>query len=240
MIVKDRILDFFHYSTKNILFLIFVIAFMYFFDFLEAVSNNTFLMFLFSLPLAGYSLDIVKDTIKGGTQLPKINHKKIIIRGFKYSIVSYVFLIPNFVFLYLITFFTGFSFSFDFTDIIFHINEIIFDFSLDPIVFIIFFFSFCFVSYITIFFYEMSIAILADTDSLLSAFNIKEILRVINNIGFTVYILDYTELIFTISLLWGISYFVDYLPGFSTLFSILIFLIQSRAIGLIYRKSLDL
>ena len=88
----------------------------------------------------------------------------------------------------------------------------------DPISFIVFILLGLITVYVTIFFMEIALAILADGGKLREAFDFRKIRDIISEIGWNAYAIDYTKIILAVVILIAINgYFKPYWP-----FSILI------------------
>lgn len=236
MLFKDRLKDIYYYSTKNLAFLG-LIAFLFFL--LLSIKGNITLPYvgiIVSIIIMGYGLEITRDTIKGGERLPKIRPKKIITGGIKLFIITIIYFIPQEVFFIILENISGFYEIFDLNEIFLHLLDFYGMFLLDPLGFIFYIILFLLISYISIFFYEIALASLAETDEFKSAFRIKRILGKMKKVGIKRYVIRYTELIIIISFFIFLADKLIDFPIAYSLFLLIPFLLQYRAMGLIYKR----
>lgn len=203
-------------------------------DFLLIIASLIIMIFIF-----GYGLVITKDVIRGGKKLPKIYIKECTIYGIKCVIVTLIysavqtlvmvdlshrFLFPEFELEHALTNITGTLQMFTANDPIL-IGEYV-------VISII-------LTYIFVFFMEISLARLADGGKLLESFNLLAIKRCIDTIGWKKYTIDYTKLLLAITILTYLQYgfqflgFFDYITDL--IFGLLVFIIQFIGIGQIYK-----
>lgn len=197
-----------------------------------------FIRILTSIIVFGYGMCITRDRINEGIRLPKIVIKDILYLGIKCSIVYSVYIIVQ-----------GFILDIacrplDFPP--FNLEEMLLElpetlnmlYGHDPTNTIIFIIVGSILFYISAFFMEIGLARLADSRSILSAFNILAIKRNIDDFGWRNYIKDYTLIIVTIVILTYIQSInfphstINYL--IEMILSIMIFATQYLGIGAVY------
>lgn len=193
----------------------------------------------------GYGLLVTKDVIEGGSRLPEILIKKLFALGIKSYIIMTIF---DFIQEYGMDLLEK-ALGIDDGALIYIVENLAYEplvvidslskfpLSIDILILLI---GFAF-GYMVIFFLEISLAILADSESLLSALNIKTIKETIDNIGWIYYTIDYTFIIISLAILFFVSEHAIYLgdiPGFiiGIIAELLIFIIEFRMIGLTYKN----
>ena len=232
------------YSLGNKWFFIYVLVqFMIFETITHVVGGlmeSTSLIVL--LIVLGYGLKITHDVINGGKSLPKIKLNELINFGLKGTVVYTFYLTIQVSVLGLI------SILFDFP--IFELEEFILNISEtiallhehNPINFIIFLLLGLITVYVTIFFMEIALAILADGGKLKESFNFSKIRDIISTIGWNHYAIDYTKIVLAVVILISIRDLFDFnvLLSFvvSVITDILAFVVEYRGIGNIYREYL--
>ena len=237
MIFKDRIQDIYGYTTEDIKFLILILVLMIVLSFIVDYKINPFLTFFVQLIIFGYGLEITHFTINGVNRLPKLRPKQILIKAIKSLIVTSVYLIPQFLFQRVVIFFSGFNKIYELNEVFLHIGDFEVMFQIDPFHFIVYLVLFLVLAYIFFFFYEISLARLAHTNSLRSAFQIRTIIKIIRDIGFKYYVVEYTELIVIISSLLFLSSIIsDFIPVLSSIIGFFVFFFEFRSIGLLYSE----
>ncbi len=195
---------------------------------------------LITIFIYGYGMVITKDIIKRGEKLPKIKIRECLIYGIKSFIIIVVYSgIQTFL---LIDLAKRFYFpQFDLKQALLNIPETLKLFYVDnPLISIEFIVFSLMITYIFIFFMEISLARLADGGKLRESFNILKIKRCIDTIGWKKYTLDYTRLLISITILaylqHGINFFGTFDYIISTIISLLIFIIEYIGIGAIYKE----
>lgn len=235
------------YSTYNIPFLLFVfiliLASNTITDFFFRELDNTMaviIQFMFNIVLWGYGMQITRDRINGGKRLPKLLPKVMLSLGVKLVIVSSVYVYVQGIILDFICSPLNFQ-TYDLEDMLWDLPHTIHEiYTHDPASLIIFFVVGTILFYITAFFLEIAIAKLADTGSILEAFNLKSIFRSIHAWGWKNYTKEYTLILITVTILFyiGIIQFdipvIDYV--FDTFLMFLIFVTQFMGIGAVYAK----
>ena len=236
MIFKKRLKDIYYYSTKNLAFLALVAFLFFLLSILEGNDTIPFAKSIVSILNMGYGLEITRDTIRGGKRLPKMRPKKIIFGGVKLFIITIIYFIPQIIFFTIIKIISGFNKIFQLGDIFFHIPDFYDMFNINPVRFVFYIILFLIISYISIFFYEIALASFAETDKFMSAFRLKRIWRKIRKVGIKNYVIRYTELIILMSLF---TLLADCFFDFPVIYSVILlvpFLLQYRAMGLLYKK----
>lgn len=233
------------YVLGNKWLFIFVLAqFMIFETITHVVGGlleSTSLIVLFVV--LGYGLKITQDVINGGKSLPKIKFNELVNFGLKGTVIHTFYLTIQVSVLGLISILLDFP-IFNLEEFILNISETIaLLYEHNPINFIIFILLGLITVYVTVFFMEIALAILADGGKLKQAFNFPKIRDVISDIGWNHYALDYTKIVLAIVILISIRcLFESYgVLGFiiSVITDILAFVVEYRGIGNIYREYLD-
>lgn len=187
------------------------------------------------LVLPGYILSIIRVTINGSDDLPSIDLNKNIVDSLKLFVMGIVYLLP--IVLILLFMFVLLSFSGDLSNLS-NLNYLS-DLSIGLIALLILvIIIICLIFAIFIYIAESR---LAKYDSLSAAFQIKEILNDISNIGWGNYIIWFIILYLILGLLSLISDFFDFMGiiGFiiSSVILAYIEIFRARNIGLIYRET---
>lgn len=193
--------------------------------------------------LMGYGISITRDRINHGYRLPKIMLGDVFLLGIKSVFVYGIYFVMQLIILK----YTSKIFDFP----IFDLEELLLNFQdtahmffvNDPLYMLKFLLIGGIVFYITTFFVEIGLARLADTKSLLSAFNLVALYKCIKLVGFRRYILECTSIIVAIIILTYLKSFE--LPEFwidqlwSTLLGFLIFATQYMGMGAVYANIKD-
>ena len=110
----------------------------------------------------------------------------------------------------------------------------------NPINFIIFILTGIITVYVTIFFMEIALAILADGGKLKEAFNFPKIRDIISTIGWNHYAIDYTKIVLAVVILISLRSFFDSYSVLNfivcVITDILAFVVEYRGIGNIYKE----
>lgn len=225
------------FSLILILFFVFCI-FVEIFDEMN-ISSAFFLSWIPYIFIIGYGMAITKDVINNGKRLPKIFIKDVIILGIKTILVYTVYFYVQELLFSII------SSLFDFPLINF--EDLVFDFfktirllySHEPVHTVIFLAIGFLIFYVTMFFMEIAFAKLADTGSILDAFNLINIKKTIDVIGWGLYAKHYTVIILLLAIF---SVLVDIDTSIfvfdcilRVFFGLLLFITQYWGIGSIYR-----
>lgn len=240
----DIIKGILEYTTYNKLFLLLILVlFAIFALFVEIFDemNVSYALYLSLIPyifIAGYGMAITKDVINNGKRLPKILIKDVVVLGIKSTVVTMVyFFVQDILFEFIASVFhfpmIDFEdFVFDFFEtvhLLFHHNPV------DTAVFLAVGFL---VFYITMFFMESALAKLADTGSILDAFNLINIKKTIDVIGWGLYAKHYTVIILLLgffSLLIDVDFPIFVLDCiFKVFLGLLLFITQYWGIGAVY------
>lgn len=241
---KDVITGSFKYATKNKYFFLFV----FFLMVLLTISLNYgdkygIWNFIASMLIVGYGLLVIKDVIDGGTRLPKIKPKEMIVLGIKGNIILLFYIFVQSLILIAISTLLNFP-EFDIEDLLLNLQETIHLASThDPTSFAIFFVIGCIIFYIFTFFLELALAQLADGGTLKNAFNFPKIKHAIDIIGWKNFTIDYTKIILSLIIISIFNNAIDtywILDGLlQVLFFIWMFLIEFRGMGVIYKEYTD-
>ena len=242
-VILKRVWDYCTYNKPFfLLILVLFLVLNYLEDFLADSSSVSMiaLYIVVNILIFGYGMTITRDRINNGVRLPKIIIKDVIVLGIKSFIVFSVYLYVQGCILDLICSPLNFPH--------FNLEEMIFDFSntlhllfshnpIDASVFIV---VGAFLFYVTMFFMEIAVALLADTGSLLLSFNLVEIKRSIDLVGWVHYAKDYTIIVLAIVIFEFLSYIVIPIPILEYIWVILIdlflFVTQFLGIGRIYSE----
>ena len=239
------------YSMNDIPYFIFILVLIFIIntigDFSVSYMDSYYMVFfingIVSVVILGYGVLITKDRINHGHKLPRIVVKDVLVLGIK-SLFVYIafFLIQTWVFTI-----TSQIFDipmFDLEDLLMNFEDTVHMFVVNEA-----FHSLIFVVvgglafYVTTFFVEISLAMLADTNSLLLSFNLVSLSKKIRVIGFKTYILDCTSIILAIIILSYLQHIA--IPIFwldqiwETVLGFLIFATQYLGIGALYADIKD-
>lgn len=242
--LSDIIKDIWGYTTYNKPFLLIILVLFFLFCmfaqmFNDMKSSSALLMSLiFYVFISGYGMVITKDVIDNGKRLPKILIKDVVVLGIKSTLVSSVYIFVQGLLFNFISSLFGFP-AVDFEDLVFDFFETIPVFFnhdyVNTIVFIVIGFL---VLYLTMFFMEMALAKLADTGSILDAFNLSNIKRTIDLIGWRLYAKHFTVIILLLgffSLMIDVDLPIFVLDCISKVFlGLLLFITQYWGIGAVY------
>ncbi len=199
-----------------------------------------FILILFNL---GYGMLITRDIIRNIDKLPKIKFRETLVFGIKSSIVIVIYGIIQLTILNIIA--DNFHFhTFELESAIINFSETIeLFYTHDPVKTVLFIIISAIVTYILVFFMEITLARLADKGSLKSALNIISVKHCIDIIGWRHYTVDYTKLILTIAVLTYIKYGIHMsaLPNtiFDVIINLLIFIVEYIGIGMIYNEYVE-
>ena len=239
------------YCSYNVPFFIFILVLIFILntvgDFTEEYMSSDYIAFLLngivSVVLLGYGMLITRDRINHGHRLPKIIVNDVFVLGIK-SLFVYIAL---FLIQFLILNITSQTFDipmFDLEDLLMNFEDTVHMFAVNEA-----FHSLTFIIvgglafYITTFFVEISLAMLADTKSLISAFNVVSLSKKIRVIGLKNYILECTSIILVIIILSYLQHIT--IPVFwldqiwETVLGFLIFATQYLGIGSLYADIKD-
>lgn len=197
------------YCIYNMPFFVFILVLIFALNSIRDFTSNyldsdyvAFALYcIITIFLLGYGLSITRDRINHGHRLPKIMFGEVISLGVKSIIVYAAFLLLQ----YLILMFISFVFDIPF----FNLEELLLNFRQTIHMFAVneplHLFKFIVVGglafYISTFFVEIGLARLADTKSLLSAFNPFSLYRSINAFGLKEYVMECTSIILAIVIL---------------------------------------
>ena len=233
------------YCTYNkaffLLILILFFSLNFIWDYVEWDSIAILIIFvLYNVIISGYGMSITRDRINEGYRLPKIHVKDIIIMGVKANIVFSVYFIVQYFILYLLC--SPFDFPvFDLEELLLELPQTVHMlFSHDPVSVFIFIIFGAVLFYVTTFFMEIALAKLADTGGIKNAFDLKDIKRDIDLMGWRNYAKDYTRIIIAILLFTYLQYVVIPIPilnySWNIFLSLFVFATQFLGIGAVYSK----
>lgn len=234
------------YATKNktffILTLIIISLLEYSLDFGKGYILYSTIIYLFVL--IGYGLKVTKDVINGGDCLPTITLKELFNFGFKGSIIYVFYIGIQYILITIICEIFKFP-DFEIEELIVEFHETIHMFLTHDIVSFILFIVFgVLIVYATMFFTKIALGTLADGGSIKDAFNFSRIKRILDIIGLKEYVIDYSKIILSIVILMFVNKIFDSMGILSVIVGIvanfLIFIIEFRGVGLIYREYLEL
>lgn len=234
------------YATKNKAFFIYTLIIItlleYTIDFGEGYIFYTAIIELFVL--VGYGLKVTKDVIDGGDCLPTLTLKELFNFGYKGSIIYVFYIGLQFILIRIICAIFNFP-NFDIEDLIVEFHETIHMFLTHDIAsFVLFVLFGILIVYATMFFTKIALGTLADGGSIKDAFNFSRIRRILDIIGLKEYVIDYSKIILSVVILMFINKIFDSTGILSVIVGIvanfLIFIIEFRGVGLIYREYLEL
>ena len=247
-VILKRVWD---YCSYNKYFLAFIFALLFISSLIQNYvrvngdyNDWVLLQTLVFISVSGYGMSITKSRINHGKRLPKIIIKDVIILGIKSAIIISIYIfIQGMILGY-------FCHSLDFP--VFDLQTMLMNwsdtlhilFAHNPAYTVLFIIFGAILFYVTSFFAEIALAILADTNSILAALNLLSIKRSIDVLGWGNYAKEYTLIILTIVFL---SYLVALNIPFTFLDSIvdmflsfLIFATEFLGIGAVYCRIKDL
>ena len=234
------------YATKNKAFFIYTLLIITLLEWTLDVSEGYLLYsaIIYLFVLVGYGLKVTKDVIDGGDCLPTISLKELFNFGCKGSIVYIFYIGVQYLLLSIMCGLLNFK-DFDLEDLIVEFHETIHMFLTHDIVsFILFIVLGVIIVYATMFFTKIGLGTLANGGSIKDAFNFSRIRHILDIIGLKEYIIDYSKIILSVVILMFINKIFDpfgtvnIIVGVVTNF--LIFIIEFRGVGLIYKEYLEL
>lgn len=247
-VILKRVWDYCSYN-KYFLAFIFVLLFISSLiqNYVRVNGNYTdwlLLQTLVFISVSGYGMSITKSRINHGIRLPKIIIKDVIVLGIKSTIIISIYLFIQAVILQSFCYSLNFP-VFDLKTMLLNWSDMLHMlFHHDPTYAVLFIVLGSILFYITSFFAEIALAILADTNSMFAALNLLSIKRSIDVLGWGNYAKEYTLIIFAIVFL---SYLVSLNIPFTFLDSIvdmilsfLIFATEYLGIGAVYCRIKDL
>lgn len=234
------------YCTYNMPFFILILSLFVLLNYIQDYYKNpneylVFVVVFFIIALIyGYGMLIARDRINGGVRLPKIIIKDVFVLGVKSTIVFMIYLYVQGVIMH------GISAPLNFPD--FELEELLLNlphtmglvFSHNPVDSLMFFAVGAILFYILAFFMEIGLARLAYTGRILSAFNLLDIKRDIDLIGWKHYAKEYTVMIISIVVFLYLGnmnlpdLFLDYV--WNTVMFLFAFATQFLGIGGIYSE----
>lgn len=206
----------------------------------DDIFSFLFVLYFIYCIISGYGMTITRDRINNGGRLPKIMIKDVLSLGVKSVIVSSVYLAVQG---YVLDFICS---PLNFPD--FDLEEMLLDFSdtlnmlfshnpFDTLFFII---VGSILFFVTAFFMEIALARLADTGSIISAFNLRGIKEDIDLIGWRHYAKDYTLIVIAIVIFTYLKLlvvpvsFLNFI--WDTLLDLFVFATQYLGIGAVYSR----
>ena len=204
--------------------------------------SESFWGVLISLVLAvGYGLVVTRDLINGGKGLPKLFTWDTLKFGLKGLPVLTFYSLIQVILMEFVADMFDFP-AFDLEDMLLEITSTFkLLFTHDPASTFLFFAISFILFFISVFFMEVALAQLADTGRFLDAFNIRLSIQNIRKIGLISYAGDVIYVTLTIVILTFISDWLDPYPILNfvgaILNSVLIFVIQFGAIGIVFRDA---
>lgn len=198
---------------------------------------------IISALVMGYGLQVIEDVINGGTRLPRIMPKKVVIFGIKAFIIHLVYFMLELFLLGIIAMNLDFP-VFELEEFILEYNNtIMLIFNHDIVSFTIFMISGFIITYVVTFFMELSLARLADGGQLRKSFNFPRIKHAIDIIGWKNYTIGYTKIILIIVVFSHINKFFDPYDGLNIIIgmisSFMVFIVEYRGMGIVYKVYTD-
>lgn len=238
------------YCFSNIKNLAVILILIYSIDVLNILSANyrdtaliyilSILTLIITMITTGYGLVVTRDVIHGGKELPPIFIRDSIGFGIKSSAITIVYLGVQLIILTYIALFFHFP-KFELEGLLLDIEgtrNLLF--AHDIAITILFLILSAIVFYTSVFFMEISLAILADEGHLRKTLNIIHIKECIDTIGWRHYFADYTKIIISIVILTYLKYGIEsfhIIDGFADLlFGFLIFAIEYLGIAWTYKE----
>ncbi len=232
------------YTTYNKPFFLLIFALFFILEYIADIYSDLthiiplLITSIIGMVVCGYGMVICRDKINNGSRLPKIIVKDIFIYGI-FSFLVYVFYLM--VQGYILDFISSLMHfpEFDLEDMLLELPKTINTlFSHNPVNALTFVIVGSILFYITTFFIEIALARLADTGSIISAFNIKGILTDINIIGWKDYGKEFSIIFLLMVFFAALKYIVipvDILDNiWDVLLDLFIFITQFWGIGNIY------
>lgn len=210
---------------------------------LRGITESFWCVLIIMFLTVGYGLAITKDLIDGGKGLPKIFTWNTLKLGFKGLPVFVFYTMIQILVMVFIADLFEFP-AFDLEEMILQITDTFkLLFTHDPSSTVLFFAISCIVFFLSVFFMEIALAQLADSGRFLDAFNIRLSLKNIRKIGWVGYAVDVTYVTLAVVILTFIGDLIDPYPLVNflgaVLISVLIFVIQFGAIGIVFRDIKD-
>lgn len=171
------------YCMENKLFFLFVLIIFTLLEYSTDIVQgdiSIFAILISPILVMGYGIQIIEDVINGGIRLPKIMPKKVLIFGLKGIIIRMFYVSIQGGLLYLIAINLNFP-VFEIEELFLEYHEtMMLIFNHDMVAFFIFMCSGFIITYVTVFFMELSLARLADGGKLREAFNFPRIKHAID------------------------------------------------------------
>lgn len=226
-------------------FFAFLLVLLFICNYLIDLTDSTIVIpIIINILIWGYGLQVTEVIINGGTRLPKILPRKVLVYGLKgYFVAFFYYTIVQGLLLVFISEILGFP-VFEIEELVLNYQETIhLFFAHDPISWAIFVISGVVIVYFTAFFMELAMARLADGGKVKNAFNFPRIKRAIDIIGWKNYVIDYTKIIVSILILMYLMQFEFSIEIVDTIVDtigyFLIFIIEFVGVGHIYKVYID-
>ena len=232
-------IDYCKYNTKYLITALLVLII--FQTITEIVTLPPMLLFIYLLVevilFTGYGLFIIHDIINDGNQLPQFQLKNVMWLGIKGLIVITVYMSIQAIGTSVIS--TALSFSgFELEDMVLNFTHTIHELlNHNPLYDTIFLVSGIVITYVTVFFMEIGLAMLAEGEPLKNSFSLKLIKEKIDKIGWREYFIEYSIVITSIILLTAIASLLRNFGIVTIMVNFLIFVIEYVAMGMVYKKS---
>ena len=231
------------YCLENKLFFLFVVGIFFVMEYISDVENFIVLDWILSILIIGYGLQIIQDIINGGTRLPKIMPKKVVILGLKGTIVMFIYLVIQSLLLWFVDVCLQFP-DFDLEEFFLHFSEtLMLMYNHDVVSFMLFIVSGFAISYVSMFFMELTLGGLADGGQLKNALHLRRIKHAIDTIGWKRYTIGYTKIVISIFIFSSLGEFFDPYPGLDIVMGVICgfmsFVIEFRGMGIVYKVYTD-
>ncbi len=186
--------------------------------------------------LAGYGLCIIQDIINDGTELPAFKLKKVIPLGIRGTIVMGIYLTIQAIATGVISHSLSFS-EFELEEMILNFTHTLHELlNHNPLHSTIFLVTGIILTYVTVFFMEIALGMIADGEPFKNSFNLKLIKEKIDIIGWKDYGIEYSMVITSIVLLTAIGNLLADIVILTVITNFLTFVIEFVAMGVIYKK----
>ncbi len=188
------------------------------------------------ISFTGYGLCVIQDIINDGKQLPRFQLKKVLTLGIKGIVVMLVYLFIQLIATGIISQLLSFP-EFELEEMILNFSHTIHELlNHNPIHSTIFLVTGVIITYVTVFFMEIGLGMLADGEPFKNSFNLKLIKHKIDIIGWKDYGIEYSMVVTSIVILTAISNIFADFTILTVIVNFLIFIIEFVAMGVIYKK----
>ena len=213
----------------------------YTFDWYSSTSSNWIIaiVLIIAITITGYGMTITRDRINNGIRLPKILVKDVLVLGVKSTIVFAIYIYIQGCILDMVCSPLAFP-SFELEEMLLDLPHTLnLLYTHNPLHAMIFVVVGGILFYTSSFFMEIALARLADTGSILTAFNLREIKRNIDSIGWLHYTKEYTLLVIAL-VIFSFASYADILDILNYIWFVLLsflgFATQYLGIGAIYSE----